>query len=78
MPPSLLAWFALAIVAAAAAVLAIPRVSRRHPPGREPGAAGTAAAPLAPGGAAVPAEESMSGPFAYDNGVKYDGGGEPR
>ena len=62
--------YAAESAAVVAAVVVFSYVSRRL--GREPGAAGTAAAPPEPGGAAVPAATPTE-PFGYDNGVKYDG-----
>jgi hypothetical protein len=78
MPPSLLAWFALAVIAAAAVALAVESVSRRLRPCRVARAAGTAVvspqrAPASGETAALSASPTM--PFAYDNGLISEEGG---
>ena len=76
MPPSLLAWFALVLVAVFCAALAAPDVLRLLRPGRVPPQAGTAAvSPVrvpAAGETAVPAEPAAAA-VPYDYGCILTG-----
>ncbi len=63
-------WPAVAGLAAAAAVLAVPFASRRLRPGRHPAAAGPRATPAGAGARPEPRPRGeVTGPFGYDNGV---------